>query len=48
MADSTPLVVERRGDALLIGFNRPEKRNAIDLAMTEAVHQVLTEHARER
>jgi len=43
-----PLVVERRGDALLVGFNRPEKRNAIDLATTEAVHQVLTDHARER
>jgi enoyl-CoA hydratase len=45
---SGPLVVERRGDALLIGFNRPEKRNAIDLATTEAVHQVLTDYARER
>ena len=29
-------------------FNRPEKRNAIDLATTEALHQVLTDHARER
>jgi enoyl-CoA hydratase/carnithine racemase len=45
---SEPLVVERRGDALLVGFNRPEKRNAIDLATTEAVHQVLTDYARER
>ncbi len=45
---SGPLAVERRGDALLIGFNRPEKRNAIDLATTEAVHQVLTDYARER
>ena len=43
-----PLVVERRGDAALVGFNRPEKRNAIDLATTEAVHQVLTDYARER
>jgi enoyl-CoA hydratase/carnithine racemase len=42
------LVVERRGDALLVGFNRPEKRNAIDLATTEAVHRVLTDYARER
>jgi enoyl-CoA hydratase/carnithine racemase len=49
VADSQgPLVVERRGDALLVGFNRPEKRNAIDLATTDAVHQVLTDHARER
>ncbi len=49
MADSSgPLVCERRGDALLVGFNRPEKRNAIDLATTEALHQVLADHARER
>jgi enoyl-CoA hydratase len=49
MADSrAPLVVERRGDALLVGFNRPEKRNAIDLATTEALHQVLSDYARER
>jgi enoyl-CoA hydratase/carnithine racemase len=49
MADSTgPLVVERRGDALLVGFNRPDKRNAIDVATTEALHQVLSDHARER
>ena len=45
---SGALVVERRGDALLVGFNRPEKRNAIDLATTEALHQVLTDYARER
>ena len=45
---SGPLVCERRGDALLVGFNRPEKRNAIDLATTEALHQVLTDSARER
>jgi len=43
-----PVVCERRGDALLVGFNRPDKRNAIDLATTEALHQVLTDHARER
>ena len=49
MADSTePLVLDRRGDALLVGFHRPEKRNAIDLATTEALHQVLSDHARDR
>jgi enoyl-CoA hydratase/carnithine racemase len=49
MADSSePLVCQRRGDALLVGFNRPEKRNAIDVATTEALHQVLSDHARER
>jgi enoyl-CoA hydratase/carnithine racemase len=49
MADSNGLLVcERRGDALLVGFNRPDKRNAIDVATTEALHQVLTDAARER
>jgi enoyl-CoA hydratase/carnithine racemase len=49
MVESTgPLVCERRGDALLVGFNRPDKRNAIDIATTEALHQVLSDHARER
>jgi enoyl-CoA hydratase/carnithine racemase len=43
-----PLTVERRGDAVLVGFSRPDKRNAIDLATTEALHQVLTDYARER
>jgi enoyl-CoA hydratase len=43
-----PLVCERRGDALLVGFHRPEKRNAIDLSTTEALHQVLSDHARDR
>jgi len=46
--DRGPIVCERRGDALLVGFNRPEKRNAIDVATTEALHQMLSEHARER
>jgi enoyl-CoA hydratase len=49
VADSSgPLVCERRGEALLVGFNRPEKRNAIDVATTEVLHRVLGEHARER
>jgi enoyl-CoA hydratase len=43
-----PLTVERRGDALLVGFDRPEKRNAIDLATVDALHEVLTDAARER
>jgi enoyl-CoA hydratase/carnithine racemase len=43
-----PVVCERRGDALLVGFNRPEKRNAIDLATSEALHRVLSDHARDR
>src|SRR5207253_7332066 len=49
VADSSgPVVCERRGDALLVGFNRPDKRNAIDLATTEALHQVLSDQVRER
>ena len=36
MPGSGPLAVERRGDALLVGFNRPEKRNAIDRAVDPA------------
>ncbi|HEV7862487.1 MAG TPA: enoyl-CoA hydratase/isomerase family protein [Acidimicrobiia bacterium] len=49
MSDSSqPLVCERQGDALLVGFNRPDKRNAIDLVTTEALHQVLSDNARER
>jgi enoyl-CoA hydratase/carnithine racemase len=31
-----PLVCERRGAALLVGFNRPEKPNANDVATTES------------
>ena len=49
MADPEGLLaVERRGDAVLVGFCRPDKRNAIDLATTEALHQVLTDYAGER
>lgn len=49
MGESAGLVtVDRRGDALLVGFNRPEKRNALDLATTDALHQVLTDAARDR
>lgn len=34
---SSRVTVERRGHLLLIGVNRPEKRNAFDLAMIEAL-----------
>ncbi|HZQ79800.1 MAG TPA: enoyl-CoA hydratase/isomerase family protein [Acidimicrobiia bacterium] len=46
--DRGPIVCQRRGDALLVGFNRPDKRNAIDVATTEALHGVLSDHARDR
>ena len=46
--DRGPIVCQRRGDALLVGFHRPDKRNAIDVATTEALHGVLSDYARER
>lgn len=33
--DDSPVVTERRGHLLLIGLNRPEKRNAADFAMLQ-------------
>lgn len=38
---------ERRGDALLLGLNRPEKYNALDEAMVEEIDQVLAMARRE-
>jgi enoyl-CoA hydratase len=35
MTDEPRIVVERRGHLLLIGLNRPEKRNAADFAMLQ-------------
>ena len=34
---STPITVERRGAVLMIGVNRPEKRNAFNLATIDAL-----------
>ena len=42
------LVSERRDDVLLVGFNRPEKRNALDKATADALHRVLDDAAPER
>jgi enoyl-CoA hydratase/carnithine racemase len=39
--------VERRGPIVLVGLDRPEKRNALDETMVEALHDVLDRHARE-
>ena len=41
MADCVTL--EMRGDVALITLNAPEKRNAIDLAMVNAMHAILDE-----
>jgi len=40
------IVAERRAGVLLVGIDRPEKRNAIDEAMVEAMHAVLAEAAK--
>ncbi|RAE63156.1 hypothetical protein DN540_34435, partial [Burkholderia multivorans] len=38
-----PLLIERRPDRMIIRLNRPEVRNAIDLTMVEALHEVCAE-----
>lgn len=38
-----PLLVERRDDRVLATLNRPERRNAIDLATIDALHALCTE-----
>jgi len=35
VADQPRIITERRGHVLVIGFNRPEKRNAADLALLQ-------------
>ncbi len=42
------MVCERRDDVLLVGVNRPEKRNALNRAMAEDLHRVLSEASRNR
>ncbi len=41
------VVTERRGDALLVGINRPDKRNSLDKATIAELGRVLTEAAGE-
>lgn len=40
-------VVERRGDALLVGLHRPDKHNALDEQAVDELHAVLTRASRE-
>lgn len=40
---SGPLLTERRGDRVVATLNRPEKRNAIDQEMIDALHQLCAE-----
>jgi enoyl-CoA hydratase len=37
---SEPLLVDERGDRTVVLLNRPDSRNAIDLAMVDALHEV--------
>ncbi|MFT3970142.1 MAG: crotonase/enoyl-CoA hydratase family protein [Micropruina sp.] len=39
---SNRVLIERRGHVLLVGLNRPEKRNAADLAMLHALAEAYT------
>jgi enoyl-CoA hydratase/carnithine racemase len=39
--------VERRDTTVLVGLDRPEKRNALDEATVDELHRILDEHARE-
>ena len=38
------ILTERRGSALLVTLNAPERRNAIDQEMVDGLHRVLDEH----
>ncbi|QAY72923.1 enoyl-CoA hydratase/isomerase family protein [Agromyces protaetiae] len=40
---AAPILVERAADRVVVTLNRPEKRNAIDQAMVDALHEVCAE-----
>ncbi|WP_405523421.1 enoyl-CoA hydratase/isomerase family protein [Streptomyces canus] len=42
MTDTTPLIVEQRGTVRWLLLNRPERRNALDAALIEALDQQIT------
>jgi enoyl-CoA hydratase/carnithine racemase len=44
---SDRLVVERRGPAVLVGLDRPDKHNALDEELVDAMDEVLRAHRRE-
>src|SRR5690606_13231893 len=44
MSNPARILTERRGDALLVTLNAPERRNAIDQEMVDGLHRVLDEH----
>lgn len=43
MSESEPLLVERRDDRVIARLNRPDKRNAIDRSMIDALHALCAE-----
>lgn len=44
-ATAPELIVDRRGDSLWLTINRPAKRNALSLAVLEAIGTTLEQHA---
>jgi len=44
MSDAPRVLTERRGDAVLVTLNAPERRNAIDQQMVDGLHEVLDAH----
>ena len=48
MADETPLLVTREGPVVRATMNRPERRNALSMAMGEAWDRLLAELAADR
>jgi enoyl-CoA hydratase/carnithine racemase len=46
--DGGTVVCERRDEVLLVGLNRPDKRNALNRATVEDLHRVLAEARGER
>lgn len=43
MSEAPRVLTERRGDAVLVTLNAPERRNAIDQQMVDGLHRVLDE-----
>ncbi len=48
LPDSTTLLLERQDDVLYVTLNRPESRNAMNLAMLEELHALLAATGKDR
>ncbi|HLQ36403.1 MAG TPA: enoyl-CoA hydratase-related protein [Planctomycetota bacterium] len=44
MSEAPRVLTERRGDTLIVTLNAPERRNAIDQQMVDALHRVLDQY----